>query len=563
MIVVAAYLNSSDFLKIISDNPKFRAVYEGVSSTASRSSGQSESSRLIGRYYIGSYERRPGVQDGNHQVPSASFSLGGTQGDSPVGTLSSDPFIIRGKTISLLIGGGCNHLTSFVELLVDGYPSLRATGKCSEKMTRVHWNVEMFNNRAGQIRIVDSELSKQASDAKWNHINVDDIKLEDGQCAQGGGALPKTNTKQHYTGREQTPKAGSAHMFLYECEYMDFDDLSPSNSNCIWKEQERLVASDKREGNLFGFSVDVDHEQGVALIGSPNSPAYGFFNEPISVHPHSNLTINLPIPEDLEDMMKSGPTYSATGGNIRLIDYLTHEGQIKPENAAYSEAAGVAYIFIREPARYDPNGKIIQKPFWRTTEHSKVAPPDVASQDNFGFSVVLDDNLAAMGAVGRSGSTRNQGGVYVYDMEWIRVKFTNVEYVALEGQRSVKIFVERDLLWSNSRYSIGYSASDLTAVGVDTKKFNACMRNLTSADRDKCGDYEQASGEVTFNAGEQHTYFTIRIMDDKCTEKHMEYAQLNLHQIGGSPLRGENYRAQLRIDDDDFNVLPLSKNCTN
>ena len=99
------------------DNSKFRAVYEGYGTTASHSSGESQSSRLGGRYYVASYEKRPGLQDGNYLVPNQNYSLGSTQRDGPMGTLTSDPFIIRGKTIYFLMGGGCNHLTIFVELL--------------------------------------------------------------------------------------------------------------------------------------------------------------------------------------------------------------------------------------------------------------------------------------------------------------------------------------------------------------------------------------------------------------------------------------------------------------
>jgi len=554
------------------DNSNFRAVYDGYGIAASHTSGESQSSRLVGRYYIASYDKRPGIQDDNYQVPNQSNSLGSTQGDGPTGTLTSDPFIIRGKTISFLIGGGCNHLTTFVELLVDGYPSLRATGKCSERMDRVYWDVEMFTNRAGQIRIVDNGSNK------WDHINVDDINFSwdmggtclvnnFGQCSEGGGTLPKTSgstsEKQHYSGREESPMSGAAYMFLYECDNMNLHDLSPSNSNCAWVEQERLVASDKRGGNLFGISVDVDHEQGVAIIGSSDAPAYGFYQEPISVHPHSNSTVTLPIPEDLEDMMKSGTTYSATGGNVRLIDYLAYKGRIDAGEAnKFTEQAGTAYVFRREPTKYGPRGEISQKPFWRTTEHSKIAPPDVAARDNFGYSIAIDGITSVMGAIGRDGHARNQGGAFVYDMEWVRVKFSNVEYVVLEGQHTIKIFVERDLAWSDSRFSIAYSTSDLTAIGVDTIKYDDCMKNYPSPGRDGCGDYEQSSGEVTFNPKEQHAYFTIRIIDDRCIERHMEYVQLNLHQIGGSPLRGENYRSQLRIDDDDWPHDQLSMNCT-
>ena len=133
--------------------------------------------------------------------------------------------------------------------------------------------------------------------------------------------------------------------------------------------------------------------------------------------------------------------------------------------------------------------------------------------------------------------------------------------MATEGQGSIKIFVERDQLCSNGRYSLAYSTSDLTAVGVDTAKFDDCM-STPSPDRDGCGDYEQTSGVVTFNPGEQHAYFVIRIVDDLCIENHLEYVQLNLHQIGGSPLHGEGFRAKLRIDDEDWPYESLSMNCT-
>ena len=211
--------------------------------------------------------------------------------------------------------------------------------------------------------------------------------------------------------------------------------------------------------------------------------------------------MDLPISESLEDFMKIGGTYSATGGNLRLVDYLIDKGQIPAKKARkFTEQAGSAYVFLREPAQHGPDGEIAQKPFWRTTEHSRFAPPDVAARDQFGFSIALDGTTATMGAVGRDGHADNGGGAMVVSLEWVRVKFTQVEFVAVESDRIVKIFLERDLSWNDSRYSLGYSTSDLTALGVDPIKFDTCLGHP----REGCGDYEQSSGEVTFNAGEQH-----------------------------------------------------------
>lgn len=44
--------------------------------------------------------------------------------------------MILGDRITFLIGGGCDPLTEYVELIVDGYPVARATGKCTEAMKK-------------------------------------------------------------------------------------------------------------------------------------------------------------------------------------------------------------------------------------------------------------------------------------------------------------------------------------------------------------------------------------------------------------------------------------------
>ncbi len=73
---------------------------------------------------------------------------------------------------SFLIGGGCNERTEYVELLVDGDPTLRATGACSESMFRVHWDVSLYIGRSGQIRVVDD------ASGVWGHVAVDDFRFD-------------------------------------------------------------------------------------------------------------------------------------------------------------------------------------------------------------------------------------------------------------------------------------------------------------------------------------------------------------------------------------------------
>ena len=518
----------------------------------------------------GTFEKRPGDKGESYQEPSKLYAIGSSQGDEPTGTLTSDPFIVLGDTIYFMIGGGCNYQTVYMELLVDGISALRATGKCHEQMEEAQFNVKDFISRSAQIRIVDADSSK------WGHINVDHIRFSWkngatrtclgnnwGECTEGGGALPKLSPseKQHYTGKEESARSGAAYMYYRECpDLADLNDLPP---NCTWVAQERLVASDKRAGNSFGISVSVDDTQGVAIVGSSNSPAYGFYQEPVYVYPHSNLTtFDFPVPENLSHIIKSASTYSTTGGSIRVMDYLARINNIPvKELSKFTEQAGVAYAFLREPPAYDPNRDIARNAYWRTTEHAKIAPPNVAAGDHFGYSVAYRSSTAIMGALGQHGRFKKEGSAFAYDMQWVRVKFSNVEYIAVEGtDHEIKIFLQRDLAWSNSTFSIHYSTSDLSAIGVDTYKYEKCLQ-LHASERDGCGDYEQAAGEVRFDEGEEFTYFTVRIMDDLCTERNMEFVQLNLHQFGGSPIRGENYRAQLRIDDNDWERDPLSMEC--
>jgi hypothetical protein len=119
-------------------------------------------SRHQGDYWIGGYE--------NRQRPSD--PAGRTQGDGPQGTLTSRSFTIRGPVISFLIGGGCDINTERAELIVNGQVVLKVTGKCTETMERVLWDVTPYSGQRAQIRLVD------ASSGGWGHINFDDIRFE-------------------------------------------------------------------------------------------------------------------------------------------------------------------------------------------------------------------------------------------------------------------------------------------------------------------------------------------------------------------------------------------------
>ena len=94
-------------------------------------------------------------------------------GDAPSGTLTSPEFTISRKFVNFLIGGGNQVDRTCINLLVDDKVVRTAAGKSNEKLTGHFWNVEEFEGRRAQIRIVDDARGG------WGHISVDQIELSD------------------------------------------------------------------------------------------------------------------------------------------------------------------------------------------------------------------------------------------------------------------------------------------------------------------------------------------------------------------------------------------------
>lgn len=119
-----------------------------------------------GKYWIGTYEK---FQGRSGQKP------GDIQGDRPQGTLTSAAFTIPKGVLSFLVGGG-SHFQTRVELLIEdpiegGIRVLYASGRNTETMHRVEWDLTSYAGNTGRIRIVDE------SSEGWGHINVDDFRF--------------------------------------------------------------------------------------------------------------------------------------------------------------------------------------------------------------------------------------------------------------------------------------------------------------------------------------------------------------------------------------------------
>lgn len=124
------------------------------------------------------YRRLPGKQ-GEHWVGSfdqtdptdARRPL--TQGDAPRGRLVSRHFLLDGERVTFLVGGGADRRHSYVALEVDGAELRRTSGRRSERMRTVTWEVGAYRGKRARVLIVDE------SSGDWGHVNADGFCYDD------------------------------------------------------------------------------------------------------------------------------------------------------------------------------------------------------------------------------------------------------------------------------------------------------------------------------------------------------------------------------------------------
>lgn len=94
-------------------------------------------------------------------------------GDGPVGTLTSPEFTVDKKYLHLLVGGGDDGKSVYVELLVDDKQVASACGVQEETLRWTSWDLAEHQNKKAVVRIVDN------ASGPWGHILADQIMLSD------------------------------------------------------------------------------------------------------------------------------------------------------------------------------------------------------------------------------------------------------------------------------------------------------------------------------------------------------------------------------------------------
>jgi len=100
------------------------------------------------------------------------------EGDGSTGTLTSPKFLIRGKTITFLVGGGKYPGKTCMNLFVGGKLARTVTGHGSNTLRTDGWDVSDLVGRTAQFQMVDMQKGH------WGHILVDHIVQHPGKIEE-------------------------------------------------------------------------------------------------------------------------------------------------------------------------------------------------------------------------------------------------------------------------------------------------------------------------------------------------------------------------------------------
>ena len=238
-----------------------------------------------------------------------------------------------------------------------------------------------------------------------------------------------SSTRPAYGGPVETIRSGAAYVYRRrKSDSLDF--CTGSLSECIWEQEVKVMASDKRSNAMFGHSVSIDDTSGILVVGSPGASLTGFYKEAPTIYPFVDATgasntmgMHYPISPELDYLLQNLPAYAPQPSGAQAAWYLMGPGHGNPEIAAES---GSMYIFTRENAQLSGSGSVLQAPHWYSTENFKTTAPDVSTRDRFGTSVVLDGDMLVSGAPGNDGMGSDIGALYFYQSGFAAFSFAQV-----------------------------------------------------------------------------------------------------------------------------------------
>jgi hypothetical protein len=403
-----------DFQPTFGDNLKHRAIYSQAQARSMMSQYSSMGSDGRGQYYVSTYDKHP---------DKTQFPPGNIQGVQPIGTLSSDVFMILGSKISFLVGGGCDPYHIYVELLIDGYSIGKVTGKCSEVMKPASFDVSKYKHRAGQLRIVDN------SAAPWGFIIVDEFHF-DWEVSGAIHSNAKTGQTSH-GGMTEAVMSGAAYVY-HRTAANGFPCTKDNELDCSWSFDSKLLPSDKRQGAKFGSQVTILDDNGIIAVSAPYAPLFMSYKDTPTAYPYirsnrgesSGAGLQFPIEPHNMTLFQSSPGFLPQASGSSGVWNVMERQKLFPEVVT----TGAVYVYTLQHQILGHTGQKAIESYWPNTEAARIQAGDLETGDRFGSCLSSSKSLTSLfiGAPGFNSNSKNRGAVYVYKLEFAAVRFEQV-----------------------------------------------------------------------------------------------------------------------------------------
>ncbi len=118
------------------------------------------------------WKHMPFNKQGKYHVSTVERSGGRDGDDTMTGVIQSPTFVLRGRAMSFLVGGGDSPQTYVALCTDDGKELMRAGGTNGPMLRRVNWDVSAYVGQKVYLRIVDRKQRH------WAHITFDDFSTE-------------------------------------------------------------------------------------------------------------------------------------------------------------------------------------------------------------------------------------------------------------------------------------------------------------------------------------------------------------------------------------------------
>jgi hypothetical protein len=222
-------------------------------------------------------------------------------------------------------------------------------------------------------------------------------------------------------------------------------------------QETKLLASDGAPCSLFGHSVALAEDTALvgasaaSTLGGNSGSAYLFDADPSSPSYGSELVQLLPTDGVAQDRFGTAVSLArGPGGAFGAGALVALVGA--PSRSDLAQWSGAAYLFDAQ----------VGSPSYGQ-QHTKLIPPDGGYYHLYGFSVAIDNGLAAVGAPQADGVASNTGAVYIFDGD---------PYSSGFGSHLIKLVATDGVIWDGFGNSVsldgGLALVGAKSDGMDT-----------------------------------------------------------------------------------------------